>query len=209
MPSPDLPGLLGLLAPLAPRVAHVLRETPAASPAAGLGRPALVVLGQRGTGGGAGDAESLAPAESGALARRVAAAAREWKRAHEADPTDERPSVVIASGGRSWAGEVEADVMADALTARGVPRDAIVRERASLDTRDNARFTAAACARRGIGRVVLVTCGFHLARATAHFEREGLEVTRQVSAGDLAGGWASRTWVLGKERFLRALAGVR
>ena len=153
--------------------------------------------------GGAG-AGSRIP--GGALGRRVRTGAREWARACAEDPEEDRPRVVIVTGGRSWDGEVEADAMAEALVALGVPAGAIVRERASLHTRDNARFTAASCARWGIARVALVTCGWHLPRARLHFEAAGLEVVKELSSGDIvAGGWATRALVLGKERFLRAI----
>ena len=144
----------------------------------------------------------------GALRRRVLAAALEWERARLEDREEggrERPSILVATGGRSWGGEMEADAMAGALVALGVPAGSVVRERASLHTRDNARFTAAVCGRRGIGRVTLVTCGWHLERARMLFEAEGLEVVRGVSAGDGSYGWAERAWVLGKERVLTAL----
>jgi uncharacterized SAM-binding protein YcdF (DUF218 family) len=138
----------------------------------------------------------------------VRRAAGEWGRARDEDREEERPRVIIASGGRAWGGEVEADAMAEGLVALGVPAEIVVRERASLDTRDNARFTAALCARHGIGRVGLVTCGWHLARARLHFEAEGLEVVKEVSAGDgdATNGSRARAWILAKERFLRALA---
>jgi uncharacterized SAM-binding protein YcdF (DUF218 family) len=128
----------------------------------------------------------------------------EWERTREED----RPQVIIVSGGRTWGGAVEADVMAEGLVAQGVPRALVVRERASLDTRDNARFTAAVCARRGIARVAIVTCDWHLARARLHFEAVGLEVTREVPAGegDAMKDWRVRGWTLAKERLLRALA---
>jgi uncharacterized SAM-binding protein YcdF (DUF218 family) len=178
------------------------------SPAGPLGpaRFALVVLGcpvrrveevEEGTG--------RRSALAGALGRRVRRAATEWGRAAKDEREDGRPAVLVATGGRAWDGAVEADAMAEALVDLGVPAGVIVRERASLHTRDNARFTAAVCARRGIGRVALVTCGWHLPRATMCFEAEGLVVVRQVSAGDLVGGWGTRAWVLGKERVLRVL----
>ena len=84
----------------------------------------------------------------GALGRRVAAAARAYRERGE-------PGVpVVASGGRRWDGVTEADAMAAELERLGVPAEAIVRERCSLSTRDNARFSAAALARRGIARAV-------------------------------------------------------
>jgi uncharacterized SAM-binding protein YcdF (DUF218 family) len=85
-------------------------------------------------------------------------------------------TMAMACGGRSWGGLVEADELARMLREGGVPAEAIVRERCSLDTRDNARFAAALLARRGIGRVVLVTCTWHLPRAERAFRAAGLEV---------------------------------
>jgi cyclophilin family peptidyl-prolyl cis-trans isomerase len=142
----------------------------------------------------------------GALRRRVVAAASEWERAQREDAEAERPAVVIASGGRSWDGEVEADAMAAALAALGVPGGVVVRERASLHTKDNARFTAAVCARQGIARVAIVTCGWHLPRARMLFEAEGLAVAREVSAGEGGFTWSGRRWIRAKEWLLRALA---
>ena len=138
----------------------------------------------------------------GALRRRVVRAAREWPGAGD---RAEVPPVVIASGGRAWEGIVEADAMADALVALGVPAGAVVRERASFTTRENALFTAALCARRGIGKVALVTCVWHLRRASKLFEAHGLEVVREISAGESDGSWVARAWVRGKERLLTAL----
>lgn len=145
---------------------------------------------------------SLGPGEAhgkvrvgGALRRRVVAAAREWERAQREDAEAERPAVVIASGGRLWDGEMEADAMAAALVALGVPSGVVVRERASLHTKDNARFTAAVCARRGIARVAIVTCGWHLPRARMLFEAAGLEVAREVSAGEGDSTWSGRRWI--------------
>jgi uncharacterized SAM-binding protein YcdF (DUF218 family) len=108
---------------------------------------------------------------SAALARRVSAGAEAFQAG--------RGALVVACGGRAWGegrGEVEADAMAALLAGAGVPADAIVRERCSLDTRDNARFAAALLARRGIGRVLVVTCAWHLPRATMLFRAAGLSV---------------------------------
>ena len=102
------------------------------------------------------------------LARRAKAAAEIYRR-RGAD-------LAVACGGRSWDGVVEADELARMLREGGVPAEAIVRERCSLDTRDNARFAAALLARRGIGRILLVTCTWHLPRAERAFRASGLEV---------------------------------
>jgi uncharacterized SAM-binding protein YcdF (DUF218 family) len=105
---------------------------------------------------------------SPALARRAAAAAEVYLL--------RGATTALACGGRAWNGRVEADEIAARMVERGVPSDAIVRERWSLDTRDNARFAASLLGRRGVTRVVLVTCSWHLPRAARAFEAAGLEV---------------------------------
>lgn len=131
------------------------------------------------------------------MARRIAAGARAYR--------EGRAPIVVACGGRAWgaSGEVEADVMARALEAGGVPASALVRERCSFDTRDNARFAAALLARRGVGSVVVVTCAWHLPRASELFRRAGLEVeglgVPRPDTGLLVGAWlrareAVSTW---------------
>lgn len=83
---------------------------------------------------------------------------------------------VVACGGRAWDGVVEADELARLLVEGGVPAKAIVRERCSLDTRDNARFAAAMLGRRGVDAVTLITCTWHLPRATMLFRGAGFVV---------------------------------
>ena len=107
-------------------------------------------------------------ADSATLARRAKAAAEVF-RARGA-------TVAVACGGRSWGGLVEADAIARIMVTAGVPEEAIVRERCSLDTRDNARFAASLLARRGLSSVVLITCTWHLPRAERLFRMAGLEV---------------------------------
>ena len=85
-------------------------------------------------------------------------------------------SMVVACGGRAWNGVVEADDLARRMMDHGVPAEAIVRERCSLDTRDNARFAASLLGRRGVSRVVVITCAWHLPRAERAFRAAGLEV---------------------------------
>jgi uncharacterized SAM-binding protein YcdF (DUF218 family) len=114
----------------------------------------------------------------------------------------EAGALVVASGGRRWDDAVEADAMARELVALGVPEGAIARERCSLSTRDNARFTAEALARRGIGAATVVTCSWHLARALAFFIEAGLVVDGVAARdGDLPP-WPSRAWRWGRERIL-------
>jgi uncharacterized SAM-binding protein YcdF (DUF218 family) len=118
---------------------------------------ALVLLGCRITPG------ALPPAAE----RRVARAAQ----AFEASLA---PRVVV-SGGRAWEGLMEADRLARELVNRGVPESALLVERMSLTTLDNARCTARLLAPLGVRRVGLVTCDWHLGRALWSFRREGFD----------------------------------
>ncbi|MFG6177809.1 YdcF family protein [Halomonas sp. THAF12] len=85
---------------------------------------------------------------------------------------------ILVSGGRIHADEhgSEAGLMAAAL--RDV-FDVPVRwtEDRSTDTAENARYSAEILAAEGIERVALVSQAWHLARASADFERVGLTVT--------------------------------
>jgi len=121
-------------------------------------RDAIVVLGAR---LGAGDA--ITPP----LAERVAAAA-ELYRAGAA------PRIVPTGGVTGHATRAEADAIADALVAAGVPREAILVEREAQTTFDNARLTAQLLAPLGAQRVWLVTQPFHARRAERVFRRAGL-----------------------------------
>ena len=91
--------------------------------------------------------------------------------------------------------------MARELALRGVPERAIVRERCSLSTRENARFTAEVLTRRGADRAALVTCPWHMARAVAFFSHAGLAV-EPVAAAGVVTPWPSRLWRWGVERVL-------
>ncbi len=131
----------------------------------------------------------------GALARRVEMGARTYLRRADAH------TVIVVSGGRRWGNDVEADAMARELTRHGVPDAAIVRERCSLSTRENARFSAAVLTRRGIGRAALITCPWHMERAASCFARAGLDI-EPVPATTVVVPWPSRAWRWGLERVL-------
>ena len=134
----------------------------------------------------------------GALGRRTAAAAV----AYETHAREGRSAaVVLASGGRSWGGIVEADAMARELVRLGVPERVIVRERCSLSTRENARFTREVLARRGIDRVTVVTCAWHAPRAAALFRMNGVEADVVPVPADGAP-LDRRVWRWGRERVL-------
>jgi len=136
----------------------------------------------------------------GALGRRVATAA--------ALVIARDAPMVVASGGCVWDGEVEADVMAEALERAGVPASRIVRERCALTTRDNARYAARVLFRRGIDDGVIVTCGWHLPRAVALFRREGIRAEGYAAEGEPHVAWTRRAWRWGRERVAMRLDGV-
>jgi uncharacterized SAM-binding protein YcdF (DUF218 family) len=80
---------------------------------------------------------------------------------------------VVATGGvTSRAPRAEADAIAEALAAAGVP-DVLV-EREAHSTAENARFTARLLAPLGARTVWLVTQPFHGRRAALLFRRAGL-----------------------------------
>lgn len=134
----------------------------------------------------------------GALSRRLEAAARAYA------CTGQEHTVVVVSGGRHWEGILEADAMARELARRGVPPNAIARERCSLSTRDNARLTAMALARRGIARAAVVTCEWHLPRALALFRLAGIEAygVPAVDPTDTNASRWSQAWRVARERVL-------
>jgi uncharacterized SAM-binding protein YcdF (DUF218 family) len=104
---------------------------------------------------------------SDVVAERIAAALDLWRRAGA--------PIVCVTGGSTGAGHNEADAMAGALLAGGLPAAALRRERASRSTDDNARLSAALLAADGVRSVWLVTQPFHGRRARRCFRRAGLD----------------------------------
>jgi len=104
---------------------------------------------------------------SGAALRRVERAASAYH--------DGLSSSVVVSGGRRWNGVVEADALGAALAERGVPRAALLLERESRTTHENAVRTARLLLAQGKRHVGVVTCDWHLGRALYCFSRAGLE----------------------------------
>lgn len=104
---------------------------------------------------------------SDVLAERVTAALDLYRRGGA--------PLVCVSGGTTRGGHNEADAMAAALRALGLPEAALRCERASTSTDDNARLTAALLAGDGARAVWLVTQPFHGRRARRCFRRAGLD----------------------------------
>lgn len=133
---------------------------------------------------------------AGALSRRIRAAARTYER------SGSHATVVVVSGGRRWGSIVEADAMKRELVLRGVPPAAIVRERCSLRTLDNAHFSAAILVRRGLTRALLVTCAWHAPRAVRLFAMAGIDAEPVLVDDDAAVPWTRRAWRSAREGFL-------
>jgi uncharacterized SAM-binding protein YcdF (DUF218 family) len=83
---------------------------------------------------------------------------------------------VIMSGGRAWEGITEAAAMAAWWSNQVMLTGQLLLESKSMTTRQNAYWVARLCEREGFRRVALVTCDFHMPRATQLFLAQGLEV---------------------------------
>jgi uncharacterized SAM-binding protein YcdF (DUF218 family) len=102
--------------------------------------------------------------------------------------------VILLSGGAPRGGKDEAGQMRDLLRVMGVPAQAMLLETESLNTAENAQYSAQLLRARGLQRVLLVTSAFHMRRAQRLFSAEGLQVIpaptdfqRLVVAGILPG----------------------
>jgi len=118
---------------------------------------AIVVLGAS-----LGPGDTLSPV----VAERVAAAAALW---HAGGGR-----LVVATGGvTGGASRAEADVMAEALRALGVPE--VVAECASRSTLENARLTKPMLDAHGVRSLWIVTQPFHGRRSARLFRRAGFD----------------------------------
>lgn len=82
---------------------------------------------------------------------------------------------ILACGGKAWSGVREADALCAFLIAAGVPESALEAELWSRSTRQNAHFAAKMLLPRGLRRIGLVTCDWHMARALRSFQGAGFE----------------------------------
>jgi uncharacterized SAM-binding protein YcdF (DUF218 family) len=121
--------------------------------------PVIVVLGCR----------AHADRPRGALLRRV-------DQAYAAYQLGSGTPLLIVTGGRRWSGQTEAEIMRRALLERGVPSHDLLPETRSLNTIENAFYSAHICRSRECHEILLVTCDWHMPRARRCFERQGLRV---------------------------------
>lgn len=147
-------------------------------------KPAMVVLG-----GGmvpAADRMVLPRLESGA--DRIWHAARIYH-------AGKAPLIVLSGGRPGLTRQSEAEAMQAFLLDLGVPEQALVMEEESTNTSENAEHTARILIESDITDILLVTSAFHMSRAKALFEAQGLRVTPAATDYQAlpANGW--RGWL--------------
>ena len=83
------------------------------------------------------------------------------------------PKIVLTGGRVSWYGgeSSEAESMATILELFGIPREDMLLESRSLNTRDNAVYTKEILEREKLEKVLLVTSAAHMPRSIAIFHR--------------------------------------
>lgn len=84
--------------------------------------------------------------------------------------------LMLLTGGGPPGDRPEAQQMRDILAVMGVPARDMLLENQSRNTHDNALYCAILLKAKGIQRVLLVTSAFHMRRAQALFEKQGLIV---------------------------------
>lgn len=106
-----------------------------------------------------------------------------------------RAPIVMLSGGSNLTVFTisEARAMRDLLLELGVPADAMLLEERSLNTQQNAAYTAKLLRALPVRRVLLVTSAWHMARAEALFRAQGLEVV-PAPTDHLARDLSRRPW---------------
>ncbi|QWU14845.1 Uncharacterized SAM-binding protein YcdF, DUF218 family [Paenibacillus sophorae] len=105
---------------------------------------------------------------------------------------------VLFSGGQVFADSGnEGDIARRQLLGLGVDERSILIENRSLNTEQNAEFTAALMKEHGLSRPVLVTSAFHMQRAVAEFRQAGMEVQPYPTDYHISAA-ASAAWYAGK-----------
>ena len=85
---------------------------------------------------------------------------------------------LIVSGGKVFENTGrEADIAKANLLEAGIPEKKILVENQSLNTTENAKFTAVILAKYHYSHPILVTSAFHMWRAVKQFHKFGIEVT--------------------------------
>lgn len=91
--------------------------------------------------------------------------------------------ILVSGGDPLQLGESEASSYGRVLRALGLPAEDLLEEERSLTTRQNAAYTAALLRGQPAGALILVSSAYHLRRARACFQAQGL--TMQAVAADV------------------------
>lgn len=92
------------------------------------------------------------------------------------------PRIIISGGRDKNTGYVESDEMAKFAVANGLPAEAIIAERQSTSTWENAKYSLAIMQERGWKSAVVVTSPYHTWRACRMFHRQQVNVSACVPA---------------------------
>lgn len=85
---------------------------------------------------------------------------------------------ILLSGGQVYEDTgAEAKIARRILLSLGVPDDMIFAETRSINTTQNAKFSAEILREQGFTHPILVTSAFHMKRAVLNFKKQGVEVT--------------------------------
>lgn len=106
------------------------------------------------------------------------------------------PLVVPSGGYLDWytTGQSEAESMKTVLEGQGVPASAILQERNSRTTEENAQCVMALLEERGLGTILLVTSALHMRRAHKAFRSVGLDVVPAATDYEVVDE-GDRTWL--------------
>jgi uncharacterized SAM-binding protein YcdF (DUF218 family) len=113
------------------------------------------------------------------------------------------PVVLLSGGGRAGR-DTDAAMAREILEVMGVPAAATVLEERSRNTRDNAVYSAAIVRERGWQDVLLVTSALHMRRASALFEKQGVNAIPAPTDHRLRGSAKG----LSRNSFVPTLAGL-
>lgn len=85
---------------------------------------------------------------------------------------------ILLSGGQVYEDTgAEAKIARRILLSLGVPDEMILTETRSINTTQNAKFSAEILREQGLTHPILVTSAFHMKRAVLNFEKQDIEVT--------------------------------
>ena len=102
----------------------------------------------------------------------------EWRLEKALECWQKSPCIIVCSGAQGGTEPApEGDVMRDWLITRGVPAEQVISDPKAYNTRQNIRNAAQLLADRDVSRVLVVTSDYHLPRAMALAEDEGLSAT--------------------------------